>query len=158
MAALRQVEDRDAKGNTIRVNPAITFKQDRNIRRIVGRNDWALDENPEYHAPITAQVQNGKIYFFEGVPDTTQTRQAAKEIAEEKVPKYILDELRAHPMRVREARPTVYEVKLVTVGDVESAQLSEIPNDGQSVTVTPIAPDISSKGKGALVTPSEATL
>ena len=157
MAALRPVEERDAKGNTIRVNPAITFKQDRNIRVIVGRHDWRLDDNPNYHPPITAQVQNGEIKFFEGVPDTKQTRDAAKEIPATKVPAYIIEGIQKQPMRVREARPTVYEVRLVTVGDVESTTLTEVPNDGMSATITPIAPDVAPKGKAAL-TATEATL
>lgn len=146
MAALRPVEERDAKGNTLRVNASVTFKSDPNIRRIVGRNDWALDPNPNYHPAITAQVQNGEIKFFEGVPDTAQTRNAAKELPVAKVPQYIIDAIKAKPIAVREARPTVYEVRLVTVGDVEATTLSEMQSaDGQSVVVTPVAPDIGPK-------------
>lgn len=157
MAALRPVEERDAKGNTIRVNASVTFKSDPNIRRIVGRNDWALDPNPDYHPPITAQVQNGEIKFFDGVPDTTQTRNAAKELPINKVPQYIIDQLKSKPIAVREARPTVYEVRLVTVGDVEATTLSEMQStDGQSVTVTPIAPNVGPKPAQAPA--AEATL
>jgi hypothetical protein len=141
MAALRPVEERDARGNTIRVNPAITYKQDRQFRVIVGRHDWRLEDNAEYHPPITAQVQNGKIVFFNGVPDTTKTREAAKEMKQSDVPQYILDGLRSHPIKIREPRPTVYEVRLAIIGDVEVAQATEVDTNGaDALEITPVAP------------------
>jgi hypothetical protein len=157
MAQLRVTEERDARGNTTKLNPAITFKQDRQIRVIVGRHDWRLDDNPNYHQPITAQVQDGKIRFFEGVPDSSQTRGASRELkyatVETKnengmlmlgeVPKYIIDSIKKQPIRVREPRPTVYEVRLATIGDVEVAQTTEIASNGlDSVTVNAIEPDV----------------
>jgi hypothetical protein len=177
MAQLRPVEERDAKGNTTRINPAITFKQDRQTRIVVGRHDWRLEDNPNYHQPITAQVQDGKILFFEGVPDNSQTRGASKQLklaqdvtANESgmpmcgdVPKYIVDAIRRHPIRVREPRPTVYEVKLATIGDVEVTQTEEITGTGDAVTIDPIAPDVNAhlRKKGAKAQPAqpiEATL
>lgn len=141
MAQLRPVEERDARGNTIRVNPAITYKQDRQIRVIVGRHDWRLDDNLAYHPPITAQVQNGKILFFNGVPDTTKTREAAKEMKIDDVPQYILDGLRSHPIKIREPRPTVYEVRLATIGEVDVIQATEVETNGaQSLDIMPVAP------------------
>jgi hypothetical protein len=177
MAALRPVEERDAKGNTIRINPAITYKQDRQIRVVIGRHDWRLDDNPEYHPPITAQVQDGKIRFFGGVPDSSVTRSAAKELtikfeddgktvaADSPVPAYIVAALRARPIRVREPRPTVYEVKLAVIGDVEVAEATEIASDGTSVTVTAVDPDVNrhlrrtaAGNPAAPAAPIEATL
>jgi hypothetical protein len=179
MAQLRPVEERDAKGNTTKINPAITFKQDRQVRVIIGRHDWRLDDNPHYHAPVTAQVQDGKILFFEGVPDNSQTRSAARALkydaTERKtesglvlcgdVPKYIVEAIRKHPIRVREPRPTVYEVKLATVGDVETTRTEELANAGgaDSVTVSAIEPDVNphlrkGAGKAAPADPVEATL
>jgi hypothetical protein len=142
MATLRAVEDRDSKGNTIRFNPSITWKQDRQIRTIIGRHDWRLDDNPNYHGPITAQAQNGKIVFFAGTPDNAQSRTLAKEIDVKDVPKYIVDELTARPMKVRESRPTVYEVRIAKVGDIEVTQVDEMESDNGAVTVTPKAPDL----------------
>jgi hypothetical protein len=142
MAVLREVEERDAKGNTIRFNPSITFKQDRQVRTIIGRHDWRLDDNPNYHQPITAQAQNGKIVFFTGTPDNVQSRKLAKEIDVKDVPKYIVDELTAHPMKVRESRPTVYEVRIAKVGDIEVTQVDELPSDNGAVTVTAKEPDL----------------
>ena len=175
MAQLRPVEERDAKGNTQRINPAITFKQDREKRVIIGRHDWRLDPNPNYHPPITAQVQDGKIKFFDGVPDNSQTRNASKELkySEERseneaglvflgeVPEYIIKAIRKNPIRVREPRPTVYEVKLATIGDVEVAQAKEIGNGVDAVTIEPVAPDVNphlrKQGKTPAA-PVEATL
>lgn len=156
MAQLRPVEERDAKGNTMRVNPAITWKQDREKRIIIGRHDWRLDPNPNYHPPITAQVQDGKIRFFDGVPDNSQTRGASRELkyTEERtvneaglvflgeVPEYIVKAIRRNPIRVREPRPTVYEVKLATIGDVEVTTTEEIGGGQDAVTVEPVAPDV----------------
>ena len=159
MAQLRPVEERDAKGNTTRINPAITFKQDRDKRIIIGRHDWRLEPNADYHPPITAQVQDGKIRFFDGVPDNSQTRGASRELKlDEKdenqneaglvflgeVPKYIVTAIKKRPIRVREPRPTVYEVKLATVGDVEVTQTEEIAEAGSSdsVTITAVDPDV----------------
>ena len=142
MAVIRPLEERDSKGNTIRVNPSIVYRQDQSIRKIVGRNDFQMLDNPDYHLPITAQVQEGTILFFRGTPETTPSRAAAKEISQAEVPAYIIAELRKHPIRIREARPTVYEVKIATIGDVEVTQTTEVPNDGMSVTIEPIAPDL----------------
>lgn len=178
MAQLRPCEERDAKGNTTRINPAITFKQDRQIRVVIGRHDWRLDDNPNYHQPITAQVQDGKILFFEGVPDNSQTRGASRQLklatvvtANDagmamlgEVPKYIVDSIKRRPIRVREPRPTVYEVKLAMVGDVEVTQTDEIASGATSdaVTIEPVAPDVNAhtrKGRKAQVAePIEATL
>lgn len=174
---LRPVEERDAKGNTTRINPAITFKQDRQIRVVVGRHDWRLEDNPNYHQPITAQVQDGKILFFEGTPDNSQTRSASKhlklastETRNEngmamlgEVPAYIVAAIRKHPIRVREPRPTVYEVKLATIGDVEVTETTDITGGGASVTIDPVAPDVNAhlrkQGRAAKVAqPIEATL
>ena len=158
MAKLRPVEERDARGNTIRVNPAITYKQDRQIRIIVGRHDWRLEDNPEYHPPITAQAQNGKIVFFNGVPDTTKTRDAAKEMKINDVPQYILDGLHAHPIKIREPRPTVYEVRLATIGDVEVAQAQEVDTNGvEALEIVPVAPALDMPSRAAAAGP-EATL
>lgn len=147
MPALRQVEERDARGVTIRLNPSITFKSDRQIRRIRGRNDWDLIDNPQYHPPITAQVQGREIVFFIGTPDSTQTRALAKHITKEDVAKmapYIIEELTRSPIRVREQRPAVYEVRVTTIGDVEATTTTELPTaDGAtSVTVSPVAPNL----------------
>lgn len=147
MPALRQVEERDARGVTIRLNPSITFKSDRQIRRIRGRNDWDLIDNPQYHPPITAQVQGREIVFFIGTPDSTQTRALAKHISKEDVSKmapYIIEELTRSPIRVREQRPAVYEVRVTTIGDVEATTTHELPTaDGAtSVTVSPVAPNL----------------
>lgn len=151
MATLRAIEERDSKGGTIRHNPSITYRQNREIRTIVGRNDWRLDENPKYHQTITAQAQSGKIHFFYGSPDTTQSRNMAKEISVDEVTKvapYIIDELRAHPMKIRESRPRVYELKLATVGDVEVTSVEELDADNGAITVTPVAPDINPQRSG----------
>lgn len=147
MPALRQVEERDARGVTIRLNPSITFRSDRQIRRIRGRNDWDLVDNPQYHPPITAQVQGREIVFFLGTPDSTQTRALAKHITKDDVAKmapYIIEELTRSPIRVREQRPAVYEVRVTTIGDVEATEAREVPTpDGAtSVTVTPVAPNL----------------
>ena len=158
MSQIRPVEERDAKGNTTRLNPAITFKQDRDIRKIIGRHDWRLDPNPDYHQPITAQVQDGKIRFFDGVPDSSQTRSASRELTLDEqhttkndaglvfcgeVPKYIVDAIRRHPIRVREPRPTVYEVRLATIGDVEVTETKELSANGaDSITVSAVEPDV----------------
>lgn len=174
MAQLRPVEERDAKGNTSRINPAITFKQDREKRIIIGRHDWRLEPNADYHPPITAQVQDGKIRFFDGVPDNSQTRGASKELkySEERtvneaglvflgeVPEYIIKAIRKHPIRVREPRPTVYEVKLATIGDVEVAQTKEIETSGDSVTISAVEPDLNPqpRKRKAVAAPVEATL
>jgi hypothetical protein len=145
MATLRPVEERDSKGNTTRMNPAITWKQDPQVRLISGRHDFRFVDNPDYHPVITAQVQGSKVVFFHGTPDTSQTRAAAREIPAKDVPAYILDELDKHPMKVREARPTVYEVRVATVGDVEVTETVELVSDGQAVTVEPVAPDLTGK-------------
>lgn len=143
MAALRPVEERDKKGNTTRVNPSVTFKQDRDIRVVVGRHDFRLEPNPDFHPPITAQVQDGRILFFTGTPDTRDSRAAAKEMSLDHVPAYIVQDLKRNPLKVREVKPTVYEVRLATVGDVPVAQVSELSAEGDSVTVTPVDPDLS---------------
>lgn len=175
MAQLRPVEERDAKGNTTKINPAITFKQDRQKRIIVGRHDWRLEDNPDYHPTITAQAQDGKIRFFEGVPDNSQTRGASKELKytnEEwatetgmkmlgEVPAYIIAAIRKTPIRVREPRPTVYEVRLATIGDVEITKTEEIEASGDSITISAVAPDVNPhlRNQGAKPsTPLEATL
>lgn len=145
MATLRPVEERDSKGNTIRINVSSTFTQNPEIRKIVGRHDWQLIDNPDYHPPITAQVQNGRLYFFEGTPYTSASRALAKELPLDQVPAYIVENFKKHPMKVREQRPTVYEVKIATMGDVETTTVEEIANDGQSVTVQPVAPDLTVK-------------
>lgn len=142
MAKLRPVEERDARGATTRTNPAITFTQDRQIRKVVGRNDFQMLDNPDYHEPITVQVQDGKIVFFRGAPNSTQSRAQAKEMKQEDVPAYIIKGLREHPVKMREQKPAVYEVRIATVGDVETAVVSELVTDGESVTVTPTEPDI----------------
>lgn len=142
MATLRPVEERSAKGETTRVNPSVTFKQDQQIRKVVGRHDFHMIDNPDYHVPITAQVQEQKIVFFDGVPDTSATRTAAREIPVSEVPEYIIKEMK-RGIKIRESRPTVYEVRIATVGDVEVTQVEEVPNDGVSVDVAPVAPDLS---------------
>ena len=161
MAALRPVEERDAKGNTIRVNASVTFKQDRDIRRIKGRHDFDLLPNPDYHRPITAQVQNGKILFFDGTPDSTETRRAAKELTVAQVREvapYIIKELQARPMKVREPRPTVYEVRLAVIDGVEVPQAEDITDagDGNSVIVTPKEPALTAEKTRANADPTEA--
>jgi hypothetical protein len=145
VAVLRPVEERDSKGNTTRINASITFKQDQQIRRIRGRHDYDYIDNPDYHPPITAQVQNGKILFFLGVPDSTPTRAAAKELKIADVPEYIVRELKNRPMKVREARPTVYEVKLATMAGIEVTEINELANDGMAVVIEPIAPNLGPK-------------
>src|SRR6266850_7170837 len=145
MGALRQVEERDSKGNTTRMNPTIVWRQDAQIRKVVGRHDFAMLDNPDYHEPITVQVQEGKAKFFRGLPDTTNTRAMAKEIKVAEVPEYIVDELKKHPIKVREARPTVYEIKIATIGDVEVTEQVEIPNDGREVVITPVEPNLKLK-------------
>lgn len=142
MASLRPNEERSAKGETTRINPSVTFKQDRNIRTIIGRNDWRLDPNPDYHEPITVQVQNGKLVFFAGTPDTTESRRAAREIPQTEVPAYIIAELKKKAITVREHRPAVYEVKLTQVDGIEGTEVTELENDGQAVTLTPVEPEL----------------
>jgi hypothetical protein len=145
MASIRPLEERDSKGTTIRVNPSIVFKQDRNIRVVVGRNDFRLDPNPDYHPPITVQVQDGKIKFFNGTPESNDSRRAAKELRVDEVPEYIIAELKARPIKVREARPTVYEVKFVSPDSPEPV-VEELAADADgTVTVTPKAPDLDIK-------------
>ena len=145
MGALRPVEERDAKGNVIRVNPSIVFKQDQQIRKVRGRHDWDLLDNPNYHPPITAQVQNGKIVFFNGTPESSQSRAFAKEISQADVAKvapYIIENLRTNPMKVREHKPMVYEVRLVNVGGEEVPVPQEIETGGAAaITVTPTVPE-----------------
>ena len=146
MAALRPVEERNARGHTLRVNPSITFKQDHEIRRIKGRHDWDLLPNPAYHPPITAQVQNGKIVFFLGTPDNSRTIALAKEISQADVAEmapYIIDELTRNPIRVREQHPAVYEVRVTTIGDTMGTETVEIPTNGApTLTVEPVAPNL----------------
>lgn len=139
MAVLRAVEERDNKGNVIRYNPTITWLASQHIRTVIGKHDYRLEPNPDYHQPITAQAQEGKIRFFVGTPDSANTRAAAKEIAQTDVPPYIIAELKARPMRFKEPRPTVYEIKLATVGDVNVTEAVEMSpdDDGQGVTVHP---------------------
>lgn len=149
MATLREVEERDSKGNTTRMNPSVVFKQDPQVRHIVGRNDWRLEDNEDHHQPITAQAQDGKIRFFSGTPESTPSRTAAVELPLDQVPAYIIDTFTKRPMKVREARPTVYEVKIATIGDVEVAQVDEIANDGISVTVSPSVPNLDAPQRGA---------
>jgi hypothetical protein len=145
MPALRPVEERDKKGNTLRVNPSVTFKQDQNIRHVRGRHDYSFEPNPDFHPPITAQVQDGKLRFFSGVPDSAATRAHAKELKLADVPAYIVEGLRRNPLKVREARPMVYEVKIVQIGDQEvtTVEAIESQDGGMSVTIEPIAPDTS---------------
>lgn len=146
MAALRPVEERDARGNTYRRNPTITFKSDREIRRIRGRNDWENIPNPQYHEPITAQVQNENIVYFLGTPDNSRTIALAREISQadvEKLAPYIVAELRKNPIRVVEMRPAVYEVRVTTIGDVEATVTTAVDTGGASeVTVHPVAPNV----------------
>lgn len=145
MAALRPVEERDAKGNVIRVNPSIQFRQDQQIRKVRGRHDWDLLDNPHYHPPITAQVQNGKIVFFLGTPESTQSRAFAKEISQadvEKMAPYIIANLRQNPMKVRDYKPMFYEVKLASLNGEEVPVAEEVLTGGAaSVVVTPTAPE-----------------
>lgn len=147
MAILLPVEERDDRGATIRVNPSITWIQDRTIRKVIGRHDFQTLDNPDYHPPITVQVQNGVLKFFNGTPNSKQTRALAKEMQQADVPQYIITQLAKHPVIVRERRPMVYEVKLATIGDVETTVTAEIPlGDGETaVTVSPVAPDIAPK-------------
>lgn len=146
MAALRPVEERDSRGQTIRLNPSITFVSDRDVRVISGRNDWRLAPNPQYHEPITAQVQNGEIKFFLGTPANSRTIALAKEISQAKVAEiapYVIAELKKNPIRVREQRPAVYEVRVTTIGDVEATETREIATGGAStLTVEPVAPNL----------------
>ena len=147
MPALRQVEERDARGTTTRLNPTITFRSDRQIRRIRGRNDWDLVDNPQYHPPISAQAQGREIVFFLGTPDSTQTRALAKHLTKEEVAAmapYIIEELTRSPIRVREQRPAVYEVRVTTIGDIEATEAREVKTEdgATSVTVTPVAPNL----------------
>lgn len=142
MATLRPVEERDARDITIRLNPSIVFKQDAQIRKVVGRHDFHMVDNPDYHPPITAQAQNGKVLFFLGTPENSQSRSASREMSVKDVPAYIVEELTKRPMKVREPRPTVIEVKIATVGDVEVTTAEELQTDGDSVTIAPVAPDL----------------
>jgi hypothetical protein len=145
MAALRAVEERDGKGNVIRVNPTIVFKQDQQIRKVRGRHDWDLLDNPHYHPPISAQVQNGKIVFFSGTPESVQSRTFAKEISQAKVQEiapYIIENLKRNPVRVREARPMVYEVRVANLDGQEVPVAEEVDTGGAAaITVSPVAPE-----------------
>jgi hypothetical protein len=144
--SLRPVEERDSKGNVVRNNPSIVFVQDQQIRKIRGRNDWDLIDNPNYHPPITAQVQNGKILFFLGRPESTQSRAHAKQIdqaAVEKMAPYIIKNLQQNPIKVREQRPTVFEVKLANVDGEEQPVTTEVDTHGApSISITPTAPEL----------------
>ena len=146
MASLRPLEERDSRGQTIRFSPSITFKSDPEIRRIRGRNDWENIPNPQYHQPITAQVQNGKIVFFQGTPDNSRTIALAKELSQadvERIAPYIIAELKKNPIRVREQRPAVYEVRVTTIGDVEATETREIETGGApSLVVEPVVPNL----------------
>lgn len=143
---LRQVEERDGKGNVVRVNPSITFTQNQEIRKVRGRHDWDLLENPAFHQPITAQVQNNTILFFYGTPESTQSRAHAKPISRaevEKVAPYIIKNLQKNPMKVREARPMVYEVRLCNVDGDEVPVTEEHETGGAAeITVEPTAPKL----------------
>jgi len=145
MAALRPVEERDAKGNIIRVNPSIVFKQDQQIRKVRGRHDWDLIDNPSYHPPITAQVQNGKIVFFLGTPESTNSRAFAKEISQAEVVKiapYIIENIKRTPIKVRESKPMVYEVHIANLGGEEVPVAQEVFTDGAAaITITPTVPE-----------------
>lgn len=141
-ATLRPIEERDSKGNTIRLNPTITFKQDRQIRKVKGRHDWDLIDNPDYHEPISVQVQNGALVFFRGTPETSQSRQHAKQISQtevEKIAPYVIENLKRNPVRVREQRPMVYEVKVASVDetDVVGAVEQVLAPGTTEVTVEP---------------------
>lgn len=146
MPNLRPVEERDSKGNTVRYNPSIVFRSDQQIRKIRGRNDWDLLDNPNYHPPITAQVQNGQILFFLGTPESTQSRAHAKQIdkaAVEKMAPGIIKNLQQNPIRVREQRPMVYEVKLTNVDGEEQPVATEVDTHGAtSIAVTPTTPEL----------------
>jgi hypothetical protein len=146
MATLRPVEERDSKGNVIRVNPSITFVQDREIRKPRGRNDFDLKDNPDYHQPITAQVQGNTIYFFYGTPHTTQARAVAKEVSQAEVKRvapYIIANIDRNPIRVREAKPMVYEVKLASMcGEEQPAVVEHVLQPGTTeLTVEPTVPE-----------------
>lgn len=145
MAALRQVEERDGKGNITRINPSILFKADQEIRKVRGRNDWDNIPNPMYHPPITAQVQNNEIKFFLGTAESTQSRTFAKEISRaevERIAPYIIENLKRNPIRVREARPTVYEVRIANLEGHDVPVAEEIDTNGAaSITVTPTVPE-----------------
>jgi len=148
VATLRPCEERDARGNLIRLNPSITFKSDREIRKVKGRHDWDLIPNPMYHEPITVQVQGRALLFFKGVPDNAQTRAHAKEISAQDVntiAPYIIEEIRRNPVKVRETRPTVYEVRVASVlGASEEPQIVEhTMQPGQTeLTVEPVAVEL----------------
>lgn len=146
MAALRPVEERDGKGNLIRLNPSIVFKSDPQIRKVRGRHDYSLEDNPNYHPPITAQVQGTEIKFFLGEPNSTQARAVAKEIPASRVRElapYIIEELKKNPIRVREARPTVYEVKMANIDGEEQpvAEEHQLAPGTTELTVQPVAPE-----------------
>jgi hypothetical protein len=155
MATLRPIEERDGKGNTIRVNPTLRYIADRQIRKVIGRHDWQMIDNPDFHPPITVQVQNGKYHFFIGLPDSSATRASAREISRQEVEKlapFIIPELLLHPMKVREARPAVYEVKLAKMDDsgVEAAiEVSELGAGQSSVTISAVEPDLGPETRAA---------
>jgi hypothetical protein len=146
MAGLRQVEERDGKGNLIRLNPSIVFRQDQQIRKVRGRHDWDLLDNPHYHPPITAQVQNGAIAFFNGTPESAQSRAHAKPLTQAEVAKiapYIIKNLQDNPMKVREQRPMVYEVRIANVGGEDVPQAVEVDTHGAAaIDVTPVVPEL----------------
>jgi hypothetical protein len=149
MATLRPIEDRDSKGNTIRHNPTHTYMQAPQERQIMGRHNFEYVPNPEFHPVITAQVQDGKVKFFHGTPDTSGSRAAAREISVKQVPAYILAELDKHPMKLRENRPMVQEIRVALVGDVEVTETVDLPTQGDSITVEPVAPDLSGRRRRA---------
>jgi hypothetical protein len=146
MAGLRQVEERDGKGNIIRLNPSIVFRQDQQIRKVRGRHDWDLLDNPHYHPPITAQVQGKEIVFFLGTPESAQSRAHAKFISHadvEKMAPYIMENLRKNPVKVREQRPMVYEVRVTNVGGEDVPVAEEVDTHGAAaIDVTPVAPEL----------------
>lgn len=158
---LRPVEERDAKGATIRINPTIICKQDREIRHVVGRTDFRMEPNPDWHGVglVTAQVQDGDLRFFQGSPESVASRGAAKAMtvqeAEKAMPKFIAM-LKANPLKVREQRQTVYELKFATIDGVEVSKLDELPNDGQTVVVAPVAPDLTPRQRTGAPRPPEA--
>jgi len=158
MAVLRSSEERDAKGNPFRFNPSLTFIQDATIRKIRGRNDYDIIDNPLAHQPITAQVQEGKLYFFRGRCETVNDRRAAVPLTLDEVPGYIVAMLKKNPLRYRESRPIVQEVKIVTLEDgSEATQVTELEVKGGSVTVSAVAPDLTIRGSKALVASESAS-
>lgn len=145
MAALRAIEERDGKGNVVRRNASIVFKSAPEIRTVSGRHDYRLEKNPEYHLPITAQVQGKDILFFRGEPWTSQARAHAKQMTRaevEKVAPYIIKNLEQNPIHVREERPMVYEVKLANIGgeEVPVAEELNLRPGTTEITVEPSVP------------------